>query len=709
VRNITEHKRDEQSRAAQHGVTRALAESESLAAAAPTLLAAIGENLDWDWGALWTAAGEPSLLHCQVLWHAPGVQPAEFDAVCRAMALKAGEGQPGRVWESGQAEWVLEVTKDPAFMRRDAAARAGLESGVAFPILDPHGRGSRGAEHRPAMAPAFTPGSGTTEIARPAWQAMSGELLGIIEFFSRQRRERDDEQAAMLTGIGHQVGQFVKRKRAEAELRRSEQELRDVVETIPAMVWSASPDGSVDFVNRRWKEFTGLSAGESLGWSWERAIHPEERERYVARWCASLATGQPFETEVRLRRREDGEFRWFAESAVPLRDEQGRIRKWYGVLADIEDRKRAEYLTSQVFEGAPDGISVVGTDYRYRRVNPVYERVWRMPAERIVGTHVADLLGRQVFEQTVKPNLDRCFAGEEVRYARWFADSRGRSYLAVSYSPLRPDSERVEAALVITRDLTDQALAAEGLREAQAELAHVNRVATMGQLTASIAHEVSQPIAAAVTNAQAGLRWLAAGPSGVEEARSALHRIVADGRRAGEVLARIRSLVKRAPAREDRLDLNGVILDVVALTGSEALKHAVSLKTNLAEGLPPVTGDRVQLQQVVLNLIMNALEAMSGFDAAPRELSIRTEPAAGGGVLVSVRDNGPGLGSQDLDRLFEAFYTTKPGGMGMGLSICRSIVEAHGGRLWASANEPRGAVFQLTLPAGRDETAPPPS
>jgi PAS domain S-box-containing protein len=250
------------------------------------------------------------------------------------------------------------------------------------------------------------------------------------------------------------------------QVRRGEKELRDVIETVPAMVWSAKPDGSVDFANRRWQEFTGR-LDQSPGWDWQTVVHPDELDAYFSKWRASLATGQPFETEVRIRRAADGDYRWFTESAVPLRDAQGNIRKWYGVLADVEGRKRAEYLTRQVFESAPDGISVVGSDYRYQRVNPVYERTWRMPAERIVGMHVADLLGAFVFAETIRPNLDRCFAGEEVRYAQWFGDSRGRSYLAVSYSPLRPSSERVEAALVITRDLTDHALAAEALRAAR--------------------------------------------------------------------------------------------------------------------------------------------------------------------------------------------------------------------------------------------------
>jgi C4-dicarboxylate-specific signal transduction histidine kinase len=235
------------------------------------------------------------------------------------------------------------------------------------------------------------------------------------------------------------------------------------------------------------------------------------------------------------------------------------------------------------------------------------------------------------------------------------------------------------------------------LRAAQAELAHVNRVVTMGQLTASIAHEVNQPIAAAVTNAQAGLRWLAARPPDLEEARQTLVRIIEGGQRAGEVIARIRSLVKKAPGREDRLDLNEAIRDVIALTGSEVLKQGATLETDLAEGLPSVTGDRVQLQQVILNLVMNAAEAMRDVDGRPRELLIQTL-AREGQVLVAVRDTGVGLDPDARRRIFDAFYTTKPGGMGLGLSISQSIVESHGGRLWVEPNEDHGATFRFTLP-----------
>jgi PAS domain S-box-containing protein len=363
-----------------------------------------------------------------------------------------------------------------------------------------------------------------------------------------------------------------------------------------------------------------------------------------------------------------------------------------------EARKRAEYLSRQVFERSPDRISIVGRDYRYQRVNPAFERRYGMPAETFVGKHVADFLGWEGFERTAKAYYARCFAGEEVSYAEWFDISFGRRYLAITYSPLRPTSERVEAVLVISRDLTEHVLASEALREAQIELAHVNRVTTMGQLTASIAHEVNQPIAATVTNAQAALRWLDARPPNLAETRQAVTRIVNDGIRAGDVVDRIRALIKKVPARTDRFDIDDAIMDVVALTRGELSSNGVSLQTQFAQGLPLIQGDRVQLQQVILNLIVNAIEAMSGMSKGGRELSISTEIDAPNGALVAVRDSGPGLDPASFEHLFDAFYTTKSSGMGMGLSICRSIIEAHGGRIWAEANVPQGATFQFTLP-----------
>ena len=235
-------------------------------------------------------------------------------------------------------------------------------------------------------------------------------------------------------------------------------------------------------------------------------------------------------------------------------------------------------------------------------------------------------------------------------------------------------------------------------REAQMALAHANRVTTMGQLTASIAHEVNQPITAAVTHAHAALRWLGRDPPDQEEVRHALNAIIRDGNRAGDVIGRIRALIKKVPPRHDQLDINEGILEVIEMTRSELLRNGVSLQTELAKSLPLIRGHRTELQQVILNLIMNAVEAMSDVSKGSRHLLISTAEDTSNGVLVAVRDSGPGLNPEGLGRLFEAFYTTKPGGMGMGLSICRSIIEDHGGRVWAAADVPEGASFYFSLP-----------
>lgn len=242
-------------------------------------------------------------------------------------------------------------------------------------------------------------------------------------------------------------------------------------------------------------------------------------------------------------------------------------------------------------------------------------------------------------------------------------------------------------------------------REVQMELAHANRVATMGQLTASIAHEVKQPIGAALAYAEAALRFLARRPPELEEVREALQGIIETSHRSGDVIERIRTLIKKSPPRNERLDINEVIREVIKLTRGEAVKNGVSVQTDLAQGLPLIEGDRVQLQQVILNLIMNAVEAMSGTGSGSRELLISTRSAVPGGLLVGVRDSGPGLTAATIERLFDAFYTTKPGGLGLGLSICRSIIETHGGRLWATGNVPRGAIFEFTVPAYSDITS----
>jgi C4-dicarboxylate-specific signal transduction histidine kinase len=291
--------------------------------------------------------------------------------------------------------------------------------------------------------------------------------------------------------------------------------------------------------------------------------------------------------------------------------------------------------------------------------------------------------------------------GEPMRFENE-AKQLGRWYDVYAFRVEDPKRRRVG---VLFNDITERKHAeAEArdserrYREVQADLAHANRVATMGQLSASIAHEVNQPITAAVTYALAARRFLSAESPNFHEVDDALSLIVKEGNRAGDVVGRIRALIKKAPARKDAVAINDAILEVIALTRGEAAHNGVSVRTQLAEGLPRVQGDRVQLQQVLLNLIINAIEAMRDIGEEERELLISTSSEPDG-VSVEVRDSGPGLAPEILERVFEAFYTTKPGGLGMGLSICRSIIEAHNGQLWAGANQPRGASFQIALPA----------
>jgi C4-dicarboxylate-specific signal transduction histidine kinase len=264
---------------------------------------------------------------------------------------------------------------------------------------------------------------------------------------------------------------------------------------------------------------------------------------------------------------------------------------------------------------------------------------------------------------------------------------------------LRAGTERVDSALVITHDLTEHMQATEALQAALVELAHVARMSTLGELAASIAHEINQPLTAVVNGASAGLRWLDGESPELDEARQMLARIRKDGNRAAEVIARIRALASKSPIRMDRLDINDVVLDVIALVRNEIDRNRVVLRARLADDLPPIQGDRVHLQQVILNLVVNAIEAMH--DNELRELLITSSKDEAENVLVSVRDSGPGLDPHTVDRIFQSFFTTKPSGMGMGLSICQSIVEAHGGQLSARPNEPRGALFEVALPRER--------
>jgi PAS domain S-box-containing protein len=380
-------------------------------------------------------------------------------------------------------------------------------------------------------------------------------------------------------------------------------------------------------------------------------------------------------------------------------------------LTDIEDRKRAEKALREseeqwkaVFENNPTMYFMVDQGGAILSANSFGAEQLGFTIEKLIGHPMLDLFHVEDRE-AVRRKTALCFErrGQPMSWeARKIRNNCEVLWVRETARVMLIKDRPV--ALIACEDITERKRVSEALHAVQMELAHANRVATMGQLTGSIAHEVNQPIGAARNHAGSGLRFLSRNPPDLGEVREALERVVINTNRAGEIIGRIRALAKKEPLRCARFDINDAIEELVAMTRSEVVQKGGTIRLHLAEGLPLIQGDRVQLQQVVLNLILNAVEAMSSVDKAPRELTISTASRGADKVLVAVRDSGPGIDPEHHGRVFDSFYTTKPSGLGLGLSICRSIIDAHGGRLWVGANEPRGAVFQFTLPPANGDS-----
>jgi two-component system, LuxR family, sensor kinase FixL len=377
------------------------------------------------------------------------------------------------------------------------------------------------------------------------------------------------------------------------------------------------------------------------------------------------------------------------------------------LYTEIAERKRAE----ETLRAQANLLNLTHDTVMVREMNGVIT-YWNQGAEAMYGWTKEEALGKvsHLLLQTVFPQpLEHIFA-ELVRSGRWEGElihtgSDGKRIVVASRWALQRDEQgRPVAALEINNDITARKRAEEALHQAQAELAHLTRVMTMGELAASIAHEVNQPLAAVITNGNACLRWLARDPPDLDETREAVRRMIRDGNRASEVIARIRTLMRKAEPQKVRLAINGVIGEVIALADSEVRRNGVLLKTDLAADLPPVLADRIQLQQVLLNLMLNGMEAMLAVTDRARELIIRSQKEETEAIRVAVQDAGVGVALQDLERIFTAFLTTKPEGLGMGLAISRSIIEAHGGRLWATPNVGPGLTVQFTLPTSDEGT-----
>jgi PAS domain S-box-containing protein len=503
-------------------------------------------------------------------------------------------------------------------------------------------------------------------------------------------------------------------QKAFDEIKKSEDRLRLVIDTIPTLVWRARPDGDPDFLNQPALDYTGLSPDEAET-GWPRAFHPEDKKGMLVKWAAIRESGMPGELEARLRRF-DGEYRWFLFRGVPLRDEQGNIVKWYGSSTDIEDRKRTEEAlrgSEQRFrdyaETGSDWLWETTPDHRVISISEHVNAVGFKPSG-LSGLFrwdiAADVESESEKWRQHRAVLDAHLPFRDFEYtlngtgSPIYVRTSGKPFFDAKGNFLGYRGTGTDITAAIRADQAERAL-----REAQTELAHVTRVTTLGELTASIAHEVNQPLAAAVANAEACLRWLDRETPDLAAARRSVEWVINDSCRASEVIRRVRALAKKSDIEKAPLDVNDIVTEAIGLMQRELSNQLVSLRTELGPSLPMVLGDRVQLQQVIINLVMNGVEAMQPITDRPRELVIRSGQDEIRRVHVSVTDSGVGISAENANRLFNAFFTTKSSGMGMGLSICRSIVEAHEGRLSASPNEGPGATFQFVLPTQQQEEA----
>jgi PAS domain S-box-containing protein len=496
------------------------------------------------------------------------------------------------------------------------------------------------------------------------------------------------------------------RKKVEEALKGSERDLKLIIDTIPTQLWWTHQDGLTHFHNQRYLDYIGLSEEQLQGWGWVSTIHPDDVDQVASNWQRIVDSGNLGEGELRWRGH-DGTYRWFLYRVSPLRDENGNVVKWYGILIDIDDRKRAEeelrrkeelmtkaqrFSLSGSFSWCVDTNEVAFSEGARR----IYEFDLESPVtlERIAGLLHPD--DRPVLAEKI--GGARGSGGDQDYGIRLQMPDGSIKYLRASSQETRDLSGRREYIGAI-QDVTARHQAEEALDKARSELAHVTRVTSLSALTASIAHEINQPLAGIITNAGTCLRMLDANPPNVDGGRETARRTIRDGNRVSDVITRLRALFTKREFTLEPTDLNDAAREVMALSMSDLQRSQVSVQSEFADDVPLVTGDRIQLQQVILNLVRNASDAMSDVRDRPRRLLIGTKFEITGHVRLSVQDSGIGLDGQNMDKLFDSFFTTKTGGMGIGLSVSRSIIERHHGRLWAENNDGPGATFAFSIPA----------
>ncbi|HEV3214816.1 MAG TPA: PAS domain-containing protein [Vicinamibacterales bacterium] len=478
---------------------------------------------------------------------------------------------------------------------------------------------------------------------------------------------------------------------------------RQIVDGISALVAVLTSDGEVEFVNRQVLDYFGKTLEELKGWASTDAVHPDDLPGVIPVWRRSVESGKPYDVELR-QRGADGVYRWFHVQGLPVRNAEGRILRWCVLQTDIDERKRAEEALRQ------------SEQHLRLLVETIPAQVARSTAEgalEYVNRRVVDFFGLEVGQlgfRVVHP---------DDRYARWRkwrhalktgeawedtyrarrADGEYRWFYQRNAPLLEPDG-RVVCWYSVSFDINDNREMEEILRSTRRKLSAARQIATVAQLSASIAHEINQPLASVVTNAEACQTWLSHDPPNLERAQATLERIIRDGHSAAEVVRRIRALFREAAPVKALLEMNQIVSEVLGVLSDELRDSSIVVETDLEADLPMIEADHVQVQQTLINLVHNAIEAMAGMTDRAKSLVLSSR-RQGDELLIQVRDHGSGI--KDPALIFEPFFTTKESGMGMGLSICRSIVDAHGGRVWATANEDAGMTFAFTLPLASDD------
>ena len=540
-------------------------------------------------------------------------------------------------------------------------------------------------------------------------RSQAGTVLGTFAIYQREPGPPGAVLTDVITRFTHVASIAIERAISERALQERERESRMIVDRIPGLVSTFSPSGEIEILNQRMLEYFGKPEEEMRRWKQSDSIHPDDLPRVQRMFADAIASQEPLEYQARLRRF-DGVYRWFQVRAFPARDSLGRVARWYTLVTDIDDRKRAEEELRRAYDSFADaqGLShtgsfitdLVGDDHNWS------EEAFRIfefePGSRVSVQRIRDIIHPDdlpSFESVIA----RGMTGENVTFAFRIVTAGGGAKHVRGVAHV---VERIAGRPLFVgalQDVTETKVAEEALDRARSELAHVARITAVGAFTASIAHEVNQPLSGIITNAGTCLRMLAADPPDVDGARETAKRTLRDGNRAADVITRLRALFSRREFTLEPLDINEVLQEVVALSLSELQRNRMVLRSEFAPDLPRVTGDRIQLQQVILNLLRNASDAMMSVHDRPRHLVIGTDRLEDNRVRVTVRDVGVGLDVQNMNKLFDAFYTTKTDGMGIGLSVSRSIIERHHGRLWGQPNDGPGATFAFTLPAAEQK------